>query len=216
MAQSKKKGQPVELDVDPRGPRQRVWEAIRWLAADPGPGTFTAVQLVERAKVGKQVVTFTCRALRLAGYLEIVGKTASRTDVMRLVRDNGIEMPRIRDDGTPSTFGLAQEQMWRTLSLLSGDTNEIELAAHASTPSVTVTRVAACKFLYLLARGGFVQRTKEAKPGNTGWPARFRLIRRTGPKPPVVLAVHAIYDPNLQQVVALAPTSIEEVVDVNH
>ena len=96
---------------------------------------------------------------------------------------------------------MAQEQMWRTLRMMRGDTNARELAAHASTPEVPVSPVAANDYLRNLYRALYVVRTGMGKgTGSGGIQARYPMFRDTGPRPPMVCRAHCIYDPNLGRV----------------
>jgi len=47
-----------------------------------------------------------------AGHLQREGETFS------LVRDIGVDAPRVRDDGRRVTVGARREQIWRTLKIL--------------------------------------------------------------------------------------------------
>lgn len=75
------------------------------------------------------------RCLLNAGILATVSDGVPRRSPAsyRLEKNEGLDAPRVRADGSRVTQGLAQEQMWRTLRMMSGDTNGRELAAHAST-----------------------------------------------------------------------------------
>lgn len=205
---------PAHLEmIGGKGPRQRVWERIR---ARRG-AEFELLDVV----VGDEC-TATARdyliGLERAGYLRISRPGAPRQRKhWSLARDIGAEAPRVRRDGTPVTAGLAQEQMWRTLRMLNGDTNARELAAHASTPAIAVSPLAAGDYLRNLCRASYVECTAAGKGlgrgrGGTGVQGRYRLITNTGPRPPMVCRADSIYDPNLGCTVWIKPVTEEDAI----
>ncbi|ANQ83664.1 hypothetical protein dqs_0588 [Azoarcus olearius] len=210
------------------GPRQRAWDAIR---AQSG-AEWTSDEIVLATRNGKGLDdVIDARTLQTylvclvaAGIVAIVreeplcGRAKVCRKWYRLVRDEGIDAPRLRRDGSRVTQGLAQEQMWRTLRLLKGDINARELAAHATTQLIAVDEQAAGDYLRNLDKAGYLECTAEGRAigrgwgkGGTGIQARYRLRpdRNTGPKPPMVCRADVIYDANLQEVV-WAPTVTEE------
>lgn len=209
----------IEL-VGGKGPRQRVWEAIRRLADLPA-GVFTEKMVWHETEgfetdVDTETVRDYRRGLVAAGYLELVKKATHREPATyRLARDNGSEAPRVRRDGTAVTQGLAQEQMWRTLRQLKGDTNGRELAAHASTPAIPVAEVAARDYLLNLHNAGYLARTKEGRVTGRNvsrTQARYRLVKNTGPRPPMVCRTNCLYDPNIGEIVRVEPVTDEDAI----
>jgi hypothetical protein len=129
------------------------------------------------------------------------------------VRDNGIDAPRVRRDGSAVTQGLAQEQMWRTLRMHKGDINARELAAHATTEAIPVAETAAKDYLRQLHGASYLACIAEGKGiGNGGIQARFRLISNTGPKPPMVCRTDSLFDPNLNAIVWVKPVNEEDAI----
>ncbi len=203
---------PITTYAGGKGPRQRIWEAIR----AQGDSEWTRIQIALAAEVEAATVSTYLQALVKA---EIVAETCRAAVnkmaveiAYRLIRDEGLEAPRLRRDGSRVTQGLAQEQMWRTLRLLTGDTNARELAAHASTEAVPVPESTAHAYLRALDGAGYLVVTRQGKgTGRGGIPSRYRLkpARNTGPRPPMVCKLHVVYDPNEDRVVH-APTVTEE------
>lgn len=198
---------PAHLELaGGKGPRQRIWDEIRKTRSEP-----FEVAAVTPGSVPLDTARTYVRSLCKAGYLGDVQVIASNRAHYILIRDAGLEAPRVRRDGSPVTMGLAQEQMWRTLRLLAGDTNSRELAAHASTPEVPVSPVAAADYLRTLHCANYLQCTKEGKgTGRGGILARYRLISNTGPRPPMVCRADALYDPNLGATVWVRPVTEED------
>lgn len=204
-----------------KGPRQLVWEAIRALAAASDDAfdeqaIYRSIPRDPRLLVELTIVSDYRRCLVAAGILAVVTPGNRRAPATyRLAINEGLEAPRVRKDGSRVTQGLAQEQMWRTLRLLSGDTNGRELAAHASTPAVPVAELAARDYLLVLAHAGYLICTKEGKGlGRGGVLARYRLKpgRNTGPRPPMVCRTRAVYDPNEGKVVWTKPVTEEDAI----
>lgn len=191
---------PAQL-VGGKGPRQRVWEAIRLLHKRDEP--FTELDIWAKTDnvygdIEKTLVREYRRSLLAAGILAEVKKAQGRiSPTYRLVTDEGIDAPRVSRDGKRITGGLAQEQMWRTLRILKGDTNARELAAHASTPAIVVAVSTAINYLYNLHQSGFLTPT-EKLPSKANTLARYRLTpsHNTGPRAPMVCRTRVIYDPN--------------------
>lgn len=135
------------------------------------------------------------------GYAEAAGYVKTPTArVMQyaLIKDVGNEAPRLRKDGQRSRHGRNRENMWRSMRMLN-HFNYRELALTASTDGVKVTEADAKDYLKDLYRAGYL---RAVKPGDkTTGCAIYRLIKNTGPKPPVVRKISHVYDPNLKQVV---------------
>lgn len=196
-------------------PRQRIWDTVR-KAPDIAGGGFTCSDICRAAKVEVSQAREYLAGLVAAGYLGRKDPDRRGAEARYwLVRDAGIEAPRVRRDGTPVTQGLGQEQMWRTLRLLTGDTNARELAAHASTAATPVAESAAKDYLSTLHTAGYLDCTATANATGAGSvQARYRLKRAPhghapGPRPPMVCRTRVVFDPNLGTVV-WAPTITEE------
>lgn len=206
--------QPITAYAGGKGPRQRIWEAIR----ARGEAEWTRYSIARAAGVADTTVTSYCQALEKAGIVaksgeQRINKVAAEVR-WRLIRDEGIDAPRLKRDGSRVTNGLAQEQMWRTLRLLAGDLNALELAGHASTAAVPVTVSAAEHYLTWLLAAGYLIRTSAGKglgKAGKGVTARYRLnlARNTGPRPPMICRAKVVYDPN-EDAVVWAPMVTDE------
>lgn len=212
-----RKPAPLEL-AGGKGLRQRMWDRIRQMpAAHPfGLSDLLVGDEIESEWTAREYIT----GLFHAGYLDlrraaITSGPASRrvSSLYSLARDAGAEAPRVRKDGTPVVMGLAQEQMWRTLRMLNGDTNARELAAHAGTPQIPVRETAAADYLRNLYLAQYLGCTRPGKgTGRGGIQARYRLISNTGPRPPMVCRADCIYDPNLGKTVWVRPVTEEDAI----
>lgn len=212
---------PITTYAGGKGPRQMIWEAMRALHA-AGVESWTEDDLWRRlptdakASVAASTVRDYRRSLVIAGVVGVVAEaTATSQGVYRLAIDEGLEAPRVRRDGSRVTQGLAQEQMWRTLRMMSGDTNARELTAHATTAAVPISEVAARDYLRALFNAGYLACTKEGHgSGRGGVQARYRLLvaRNTGPRPPMICRAKVVYDPNEDKIVWQAPVSEEDAI----
>ena len=205
---------PVTAYAGGKGPRQRIWEAIR----ARGEAEWTRYSIARAACVADTTVTTYCQALEKAGIVAKAGEQRINnvaTEVRwTLIRDEGIDAPRLKRDGSRVTNGLAQEQMWRALRVLACDLNARELAAHASTAAVPVTLSAAEHYLTWLLAAGYLIRTSAGKglgKAGKGVAARYRLdlARNTGPRPPMICRAKVVYDPN-EDAVVWAPMVTDE------
>lgn len=205
---------PVTAYAGGKGPRQRIWEAIR----ARGEAEWTRYSIARAACVADTTVTTYCQALEKAGIVARAGEQRINSVAAEvrwtLVRDEGIDAPRLKRDGSRVTNGLAQEQMWRALRVLACDLNARELAAHASTAAVPVTLSAAEHYLTWLMAAGYLIRTRAGKglgKAGKGVTARYRLnlARNTGPRPPMICRAKVVYDPN-EDAVVWAPMVTDE------
>lgn len=179
-----------------------IWEAIRIQRE------FTAKSLwlvVEKRRGGNiYTIRSYIQRLVLGGFVEQTATTNQRgaTSVkhFRLIKDCGVDAPRLTDAGTPSRAGRSIEQMWRSMGIL-GDFNYRDLAIAASTSDVSVNEEHAKHYVAALARAGYLVKTQTGKHSVSL--ARWRLIRsrNTGPRAPVVQKLEAVYDANLNQIV---------------
>jgi hypothetical protein len=186
--------------------RQAVWEVIRQLRE------FSLNDLWHHTMQERDTIRTYLTALRRGGYVEeagvrpasngIVGskhKNAIPMKVFRLVRDIGVEAPRLKRDGTPCEQGLAQEAMWRTMKRL-GDFTFRDLAVMSRTEEVPVTESAAKDYVKHLAAAGYLVATRE---GNAHRLASYRFVksRNTGPRAPMIQRLKTVFDANLCEIV---------------
>lgn len=180
-----------------RGGRQAAWEAMRRLQR------FTTADI---ASAGRMEITGArdyLTSLQRGGYIAIAeivkGGGAARTYIYELVRDIGIEAPRLRKDGRPCVQGLAREQMWRTMKILT-DFDYRDLAIAATTEDISVSEGNSRDYIHYLLTAGYLHLTAAGGPAR---PARYQFVRamNTGPQPPMVQRTKVVFDPNLGRIV---------------
>lgn len=201
MSETKKKRKPAQLEmVGGKGSRQRAWEALRKFDKP-----FTTIDLMRRTKIHEDTLGTYLRSLELGGFLEATfkGDTANhQKKYWNLIKDNGMEAPRLTRDGKPVQQGQGNESMWRAMRMMS-QFNARELAAHASTSSHSVTDRTAQSYVKALYAAGYLTLVKEAVAGQGAKGARYRLApsMNTGPRPPMIQRTKSVYDPNTNKVV---------------
>jgi len=169
--------------------REAIWQSIRALRC------FTARELQDHCLVKMTRVLRYLGGLTAAGYLEVYdeqwpGRDPSR--YWRLVRDCGVEAPRVRADGTPEREGEAAEQMWRTMKILQRFTCR-DLMVHASTEECLISEDTAVEYCRYLCHAGYLARV--ARGGNRRTRYQFVPGANTGPQPPQVQKIRQVWDP---------------------
>ena len=161
--------------------RERAWAYMRQQRV------FTRRQLCTALHLDPDGIRNFLRGLTNAGILERADGTYT------LIRDSGVDAPRVRRDGTllPLT---GRARMWNAMPVL-GEFSAAELAYSASLPDAPVTERDAEKYLGWLTRGGYLVRTR---------PGRYRCIpaRRHGPRAPQIQKLERLFDPNTGEVSA--------------
>lgn len=181
---------PAHLEyVGGKSPRQRIWEAIRaYRAGQDEPFTWQRLVGDLPGTIHKDTTRTYVKSLAAAGYL------AQEGPYYRLIKDNGVEAPRVRKDGSAVTQGRAQENLWRTLRTLNYPISYERLAFLANTEEHPVSPVAARDYLGNLHKAGYLDRLN-------GGQYFLRKGMNTGPRPPMIQRLRQIYDPNLGRVV---------------
>jgi hypothetical protein len=165
--------------------RWGIWAAVRELQ------TFTRPELRRHLPhVAPCPVDDYLGALVKAGYVGVgpmvdAGSPDGRkVRSYTLVRDVGVDAPRLRKDGTelPET---AQMKMWLIMKILNLFTvDDLKEATH--TPPATVET-----YLRHLTQAGYLARLPDGQ---------YRLINNTGGHAPMVQRTKVVYDPNLRRI----------------
>lgn len=188
---------PIEIET--RGlmtPRERIWRAAM---SFPKGVSFTKTSLQDHCS---PMVPWTALddylpALELAGYLKRVSGHEPAPGVMGQVvsytrAKDSYEAPRLDRAGKPVTQGTATLSMWRAMKVLRSFDYQ-DIAQAASLAPLVVAPSSAKSYVNVLARAGYLQQVKAAKPGV---PARYRLTRNTGPHAPAITRRKCVFDRN--------------------
>ena len=171
--------------------RDAVWAVIRQLATGPAP-EFTQRDIMRCVTSGPDLVADYLARLVAAGIVAVV--TPGRRFLPathRLVRDCGVEAPRVTKAGTIDDTPSDQERLWQAMKVLpSFDARDLM----ASTG--TASRPSVLSYIKHLSRAGYLVTVEAATPRRLG---RYRLIpsRNTGPHPPAVRQGKIVFDRNL-------------------
>jgi predicted transcriptional regulator len=190
---------PAHLELaGGKSPRQRIWEAMRALKH------FNLPQLAQRSKVDKGTLRTYVRSLEKAHYVQKRRACLHESGFYELIKDTGVDAPRLDSAGNEVTQGRSQQQMWRAMRIQRGTSfSYIELAALASTEDVQVPRITAQQYIKHLLRAGYLSKVQEETRGKHPAPARYVLYpsQNTGPRAPMVQRTKCVYDPNLGKIV---------------
>lgn len=205
---------PAELEmVGGKSPRQRVWEQIRAARA-----AFTSADLAAKAHVPVSLANDYVKPLAIAGFIAVVSEERVSKICVRktyqLVKDNGLEAPRVTKAGVLITEGSGNEKMWGTMRRMfkSGSFNYRELAAFSSTRSDLISEGTAKAYVLTLAAAGYLDCVQEGQNGKHAAPARYRLkpSMDSGSRAPMVQRTKQVFDPNLNNVIWVESKGIED------
>lgn len=183
---------PADTFVDNR---QALWDALR----ANGSEWVSVLSLCENTGVHRKTATDYLDALAAGGFVERRRDDGQHGLAwVKLIRDGGHHAPRLRQDGQPVTRGGGIGNMWRSMRIMK-TFSAPEIAQLSSTSAVTVTESTAQSYIGILFATGFLTVIEKANPG-IGRKASYRLVRNTGPRPPMIQRVKRVYDPNTRQV----------------
>lgn len=187
-------------------PRDRIWAAIRALRHATATGSlFSAAEVALLSGQHVDTVLSYVQGLVAAGFLSLHernrpwGRPMRALHQLRLVRDVGVEAPRVTADGKPVTAGQGRQAMWDAMrSLREFDCRELTVAA--STPRHAVSVEEALTYVRALCRAGYVAVSVTSKPGTQ---ARYRFLRskNTGPRAPITCRDKSVMDANTGETV---------------
>ena len=167
--------------------RQALWEAIRRLQR------FTLRELRNETLLSMDSVREYVSGLEKAQYLQREERAAgsNAATVWELIKDVGVEAPRVRRDGTPVTQGDGRRNMWEAMRILRVFTPR-DLAVAASLPDCPVKESTALDYAKHLCKAGYLKKN--------GREYRFLPSAYTGPLAPQIQRTKRVWDPNLKQV----------------
>lgn len=134
------------------------------------------------------------RAWEAAGRVESIEPPPTVNPQRRFFRVLAVEagaQPRARS---------GQENLWTAMRRLRAFT-PTDLVAHAATETVKVTLQRAQAYCSSLLAAGYLRAERKAQPGKRE--AVYRLIRNTGPRPPMEKRVRAVIDENTDDLVLI-------------
>lgn len=191
---------PAHLEMTGgKSPRQRVWEAMRTLAGADLTTGFTTTDLSRASKVELGIIAEYLKALTAGGFVRREdGHRRAVPHRYWLLRDNGMEAPRLRRDGTEVVAGRGNEAMWQAMRHFLPSFDHRELSAYASTADHAVLPETAKAFIQVLYAAGYLDEVVPAKRGCMATAARYslRMDMDTGPRPPMIQRTKAVFDPN--------------------
>lgn len=164
--------------------REAMWAVIR------DKKEFTVKEIYEETTLDASSVLDYIRGLTNAGYLR--EETGEKFKLFTLIKDVGVDAPRVQRDGTAVTQGQGRINMWRAMYILQVFTAQ-DLAINATTPDCAVAISSAEDYCRHLNRAGYLRRDQGG---------RYTFLRHmfTGPKPPMVQRVKRVWDQNLKKV----------------
>jgi len=167
--------------------RQVLWEIIRKM------GTVTFRSLRNETVLSMDTVRDYVRSLEKAGFLRKLPREEGpwAPNTWELIKDVGVEAPRVRRDGTLVTQGEGRRNMWEAMRILRVFTPR-DLAVAASLPDCPVKESTALDYAKHLCKAGYLKKN--------GREYRFLPSAYTGPLAPQIQRTKRVWDPNLKQV----------------
>lgn len=187
---------PIHLELQGgKSPRQRLWELIRATAGRD----FEQMEVTPGGITNGSACDY-LQGLTAAGFLKITrpAKSDRTRQRWKLIKDPGVEAPRVRKNGEIVTQGAGNEAIWGAMQALGSFTPRV-LAKMSGVKETTVK-----SYCQALAKAGYLTVERESKTGGGGgMQAQYRLLKSkvNGPRPPMITRLKAIYDPNINQIV---------------
>ncbi len=189
---------PAQLEmIGGKSARQRMWELMR---SSRLQGKFSGVHIIDHANVSSETYCTYIQCLEAGGFIEAMDKKKRVLRTYRILKDCGIEAPKLTRDGKPSKTGLGIEAVWRTLRMMKNvDLDVSSISSHISAAGVDLMVSSIRVYLQALKRAGYLT---VVMPATYNRMERIRLKpdMDTGPRPPQIQKVKTVYDPNLNKV----------------
>ncbi|WP_339863247.1 hypothetical protein [Paremcibacter congregatus] len=172
-------------------PRDRIW---KWLRGHKK--SFTAGDILRDLDIRNTLSLPYLNGLVRAGHitLEYQATKPGEPCVFKFLK-GPMATPRVRQDGSPVKHGAGQDNMWRTMQMLTKFTAQ-DLAVTSSTEDVAVSVSTAKAYIVMLVRAKYLRKVGEK-------PSAWCLVpsKNTGYQAPMVQRVKSVFDPNLGKVV---------------
>lgn len=182
---------PIHLRMKAKNPcgRQAMWEAIR--ANKDG---FTLTGLANSfSDLKRSTLETYVHSLLKGGYLESSVPQRFKASVFKLIKDVGVNAPRLDKRGKEVTQGAGNEQMWLAMKRLKSFRCQ-ELVGIASTEETLISLATAKTYVETLCRAGYLRRVDAGRYA-------FIPSKNTGAKAPMIQRLKTVFDPNLQKIV---------------
>lgn len=194
-------------------PRDRIWAAIR----DFGVGNvFSVAEIMLLSGQRADTVLPYVNGLVKAAYVDKNSPRPTKRprrefQWFSLVRDIGIEAPRVDANGKPVTQGRGRDQMWNAVRATKGEFGAHDLALAASTDEHAVAYQEAKTYARALEHAGYLQVTTPST-GGQGKERKYRFIksRNTGPRAPMITKQKQVMDGNTGAIVYDPKTAVKE------
>jgi hypothetical protein len=162
-------------------------------------GTFSYASLAAEAHTTIERATKLVKDWRQADAVVPAGQGDRGRLLFRL---QTADMPVPKAPRTPPV-GTPQGNMWRAMQMLASF-SPTDVAAHSHVPEagVAVSHEDATAYCQALCRADYLRVVRKAIPGKRE--AIYRLIRNTGPRPPVMRRIRALIDQNEGRIVHVA------------
>ncbi len=169
--------------------REAMWAVIRVLRR------FTVRELYGETTLDISTVRDYVVGLERSGILAPLDGTPLAEDGAtryQLVKDVGVDAPRVRRDGTTVTQGQGRINLWRTMRIIK-EFNARVLADAASTEDCVISVATAEDYIRHLHRAGYLKANGRGR-------YLFLYHMYTGPRPPMIQKVKRVWDQNLKKV----------------
>lgn len=171
--------------------REELWALIRSLKS------FTIGDLIT-INLDHSTISAYLRGLIAAGYLireQLPPEGNSFPAYRYLLKRDTIEPPRVKEDGTETVMGKGRLQLWKSIKILKTFC-VVDLVACSSTEEHPVALEEARTYVNYLTKAGYLKKINTLPLPK----ASFRLVRWTGPRPPMIQRIKQVWDPNLKVV----------------
>ncbi len=191
----------TKVSFDPAALNRAIWAAALRL------GEFSYAALASECHIDMRRAALLVRGWRKMGLVAFKEVGTKRRHVLLLTAAaRNVDLPANLVVIEP--VASAAENLWRSARGLRSFAPK-DLAVHSTTPQVNVTEEDAAKFCQMLLRGAYVRVLRKASFTRKGGAVVktapiYRVVRDTGPFPPVERRVTVIYDPNLGQYTHIA------------
>lgn len=183
-------------------PRQRMWESIRVLA----PG-FSTNDIARRSGQMPREINEYFSALVKAGIIDVIESPSGKEGrIYSLIKDEGVEHPRLNRKGERVYDHLITENIWRSIRILKGSFTAETVLHTASAGGAAMTIKIVRQYLNALTEAGYFTKTDWDRNS----PETYQLVpgKHTGPRPPEIRKLDSlqVYDPNLSKLVFVKTT----------